>query len=176
MVVETPGNRQYSIKMHGSGRLTLRNRRFLKKMQSLHSANHQPGNCTMVSQRDRPSLRPGGPSEVTVPPVSSVAPPPALPPSPPVSTLHAADRGLCVPAEAIPRAPQISLGPSPAVPPAATGPVQPVTQSPAARPACCQQDLPRRSTRARIPTRRLSLTLRGQSYTDKSASISLLRL
>ena len=175
MVVETLGNRQYSIKMHGSGRLTLRNRRFLKKMQSLHSANHQPGNYTMVSQRDRPSLRSGGPSVVTVPPVSSVAPPPALPPSPPVSTPHAADRGLCVPAEAIARAPQISLGPSPAVPPAATGPVQPVTQSPAARPAC-QQDLPRRSTRARIPTRRLSMTLRGQSYTDKSASISLLRL
>ena len=37
-VVEKLGNRQYTIRMHGSGRVTLRNRRFLKKIQPLNPA------------------------------------------------------------------------------------------------------------------------------------------
>ena len=38
VVVEKLGNRQYSIRMHGSGRVTLRNRRFLRKLQPLNPA------------------------------------------------------------------------------------------------------------------------------------------
>ena len=72
-VVEKLGNRQYSIRMHGSGRITLRNRRFLKKLQTLNPARsrhqtsasqersssheHQP-----ASQQKTPESRPQGPA------------------------------------------------------------------------------------------------------------------
>ena len=71
MVVETLGNRQYSIKMHDSGRLTLRNRRFLRKTQPLNPANRQPVSYATVCERDRPLLRPTGPYEATASRVSN---------------------------------------------------------------------------------------------------------
>ena len=51
-VVEKLGNRQYSIRMHGSGRVTLRNRRFLKRIQTLNPA--RPESSQQQPRQDRP--------------------------------------------------------------------------------------------------------------------------
>ena len=58
VVVEKLGNRQYSIRMHGSGRVTLRNRRFLRKLQPLNPARSD--NRLPVSQQQ--PLQTGPPS------------------------------------------------------------------------------------------------------------------
>ena len=161
MVAETLGDRQYSVKMHGSGWLTLRNRRFLRKIQSLNPASHHPVNYTTVYQRDVPLLHPSGPSGAAAPPVSSAASPPT-----PVPVKPAAIHGP-VPAsaaKATTRAPwAASLAPPSVIPPASTDPGQPPIQL-HTRPSV-QPDPPRRSSRTRVPTRRLSMTPQGQSYT-----------
>ena len=65
-VMEKLGNRQYSIRMHGSGRMTLRNRRFLKKLQSLNPSRpmRQPRSSKQLPPTSQQSLshqQPQGP-------------------------------------------------------------------------------------------------------------------
>ena len=53
VVAEKLGNRQYNIRMHGSGRVTLRNRRFLRKLQSLNS-DRSEAHGSASQQRQQP--------------------------------------------------------------------------------------------------------------------------
>ena len=165
LVVETLGNRQYNIKMDGSGRTTLRNRRFLKRVQLLNPARarvataqerdtggHGSGSPRCQAEQHLPTPRCMTPSSRSMLRTNSNA-------SREVHSLGlsfspAANRQMSPPLEVRDSPVQRQQQ--------QCAPVQ-VADS-AVRPP--SSEAPRRSMRTRVPPRRLSMTPCGQRYTE----------
>ena len=179
LVVETLGNRQYSVKMDGSGRITLRNRRFLKKVQPMNPA------CTpAAAARERVTAAAPRASESPRRITSQhrltsqymVSPAPCRPVQSSVSDAprEAHSLELSRPSPAASRHATPPLGPrGSSTQGQRRAPTAQVVGSDVRPPGL---DAPRRSARARIPTRRLSMTPSGQRYTETEVtSIATLR-
>ena len=80
VVVEKLGNRQYSVRMHGSGRITLRNRRFLKKLQTLNPArlDYPQPRLPQAGRTAYHPAQPGSASEATPGPARQTSGPTGL--------------------------------------------------------------------------------------------------
>ena len=174
LVVETLGNRQYSIKMDGSGRITLRNRRFLKKIQPLNPARKCATSTrgTDLVARPHTSEPPGRHMEPHATTVQHMEP--RIRPTQETSS----DASRELPSFEHSSSPMVSHRLSPAVE-VRDLPVQrqhlapgQVLNSVIPSP---NQRAPRRSSRATVPTRRLSMTARGQHYTETVTSVATLR-
>lgn len=144
-VVETNDHKQYSVKLHGSGRFTLRNRRYLKKIIPMLADAPLPTLSSLVPHtRDEPT--------VDLPTTTST-PRAVLRPNPPLH-LERVDHehGLMPPIEPL-------LDPVPN---------QPLPCTPARIMDIPHMDIPiepvRRSTRFRKKPRDLSPTFRGASH------------
>ena len=73
-VVQVNGNDQYVVKVDGSGRLTLRNRKYLRQIQPLTIAPHRPNPTMTVANPHMPSFP--VPVVPTAEPVSTIPPQP----------------------------------------------------------------------------------------------------
>lgn len=165
LVVETLGNRQYNIKMDGSGRVTLRNRRFLKKVQSLNPARTRTATAQGTDSGAEPHTNksPRRQMEQHFPTAQHMGPP--IPPKQRTSSkapreVHSLGQSFSAVANRY-VTPTLEVRDS-SMQRRRCAPVQ--VMDPAVRPPCL--DPPRRSTRTRVPTRRLSMTPCGQRYTE----------
>ena len=171
LVVETLGNRQYNIKMDGSGRITLRNRRFLKRVQPLNPARTRTVSTREVGSGPTPIARESSRYEMEqrVPVLQhtgSVA-------HPAQSTSSDAPQEMDSTAPSF--TPMVNRHTSPNLeaedPSIRRHQRAPVPRmDPAIQPRSVDTSAPRRSARTRVATRRLSMTPCGQHYTEKAVT------
>ena len=174
-IVETLGNRQNQIKVDGSNRITLRNRRFLKKIspvadqiQPLRPATYLEPNTAQVTNDELPIA----PAETTQMPASAK---PSLPPPPLIAQHQRSDLNITSPMP-----PSSSAHPEP-VPQAevydqpnhlpqssrpTTGPQEQITSGLQGTVNGKDPDATslRRSKRTPCPKRSLSPSMRGQRH------------
>ena len=172
-IVETLPHRQYTIKVDGSNRITLRNRRFICKILPVAPAVQT---SSPTSLQGPPLLYPIGASN---PPV--MMPEVAIPsPSKPVWETATQERTQADtepnwtinPAPSIPEEPvnhqemskEMGILPPPKLPQTTSAPASPSTRNPASIPTEPACEPPRCSKRVSQPPRALSPVLRGKSH------------
>ena len=181
VVVEVGDHRQYTVRMDGSRRCTLRNRRFLKKIQPLCSDGPLRHATTPTQSPNQIGVLPTSPQErlqpgtMLTPDIPSVVQLPAPTPQPPLKRLLPSTPLVTAPRHLNFDTPHIT---SPNV---CTGDNSaslhsvPSTDAHADTIPKLEVPAPRRSLRDRHPPRALSPCFQGQShnYTDISASSHL---
>jgi hypothetical protein len=108
-VVETKGNEQYAVKVAGSGRVTLRNRRFLRKHE-LHS--DQAGRWRFAPHPHESGTLPQSPTTRTIEELAETPQP--LPAPPPTQSSGPGSSQHCAPSYAPQQSPNspVSSGPN----------------------------------------------------------------
>jgi hypothetical protein len=175
-IVERKDYNQYVVRMHGSGRCSLRNRRFLRRCLPFCTDSPSPSTTTIDPVATQPPKTIKQPTKTTAQPASTVSTEPRIPP--PITTCEAAPspNNKKVDHPATPDRSDIDLDKATVdqgidntrvdttddCTDSATSPVDYQDQS-QAHPADGPQPL-RRSTRLRRPRKDLSLTLTGQYH------------
>ncbi len=145
MVVEKLPFRQYRVKMDGSNRVTLRNRKFLRKIEPV---------CAQPTIRHTPQIFREESSTSPAPPIVS-SPSASISNTPPIVEAPTAE-------------PIVSISNAP---PIVEAPVsEPIVEAPVA-----QQTISRTSGRNRVPRTLFEASLRGKSHGSKSVSFDLNR-
>ena len=175
-IVETLGNRQYQIKVDGSNRITLRNRRFLKKISPVADQIQpflptSPFSEPVPAQLTNADL-PKAPTATTDTPATKMAQP--SPPLPPIVAQHQSDNNITSP---MPPSPSTQSEPVPQaeitdqrnhLPPnsTTTGPQEQFNSNPrrADSEKATDEVSLRRSKRTPRPKRSLSPSMHGQRH------------